>query len=248
MAMLVIGLLVMAYRGAIHEFQILQRDYAPDTDWNELIKEQLPIVIRELPKPWLGNWTRAKTEQKTWVLQVHDAQGQQFRTTWAHWLTSRQHTPTNMPEIGAVAKLQTALEYWHIAGFRHWSWLPAGIPVPAVISTDTEGIRKTVAEYTAIVATDGVPIDMWIAHEGAIPATVASDLEGKDPWIQTSDTIPWIGEVKFVEIKLRPGNAVILPRHWWYALKSSEHADAWYWTGYFHTPISWAVSKIKPKN
>jgi hypothetical protein len=244
--LLVFGVCVVAYRGAIHEFQVLQKDYALDTKWSEMISEQLPIVIRSLPNRWLGAWTQQRTEQKTWVVVVEE-DGKKFRTTWANWLQNPKGVPQNLLELASVAKLDTTLRNWTDEGFTHWSWLPTSTPLPAIL-TDQQytGVKKTTAEYTAIVATDGAPLELWIAHEGAIPEKVTEDLRHRNPWTQTTEDIPWIGEVKFMEIKLRPGNTVILPRHWWYAVRvAEEKGSAWYWTAQFHTPISQLVSLVQ---
>jgi hypothetical protein len=245
--LLVFGICVFAYRGAVHEFQILQKDYASDVKWSEMLSEQLPIVIRTLPSRWLGAWTKRHTEQKSWVLTVVDEEGKKFRTTWAHWLQEPKGQPQNLPELASVAKLDTTVQNWTDEGFRHWSWLPTSTPAPSILSdTQFQGVKKTTAEYTAIVTTDGQPLELWIAHEGAIPENVADDLKGKNPWTQTTAEIPWIGEVKYIEVKLRPGNAIIIPRHWWYALRVAEDkGQAWYWKNEFQTPISWIVSSIK---
>lgn len=250
--LLFIGLLVfaicaLAYRGAVHEFQILQKDYVSDMKWSDMLTEELPIVIRSLPNRWLGAWTRQRTEQKTWVLTVIDEAGKKFRTTWAHWLQSPKGQPQNLEELAAVAKLDTTLRNWSDEGFRRWSWLPTSTPLPAILTdSQNQGVTKTTAEFTAIVPTDGEPLDVWIAHEGAIPETVADDLRGKNPWIQTTKEIPWIGEVQCIEVKLRPGNALIVPKHWWYALRvSGEKGQSWYWTAAFHTPVSFLASSIK---
>jgi hypothetical protein len=251
---LVFAVCVLAYRGAVHEFQILQKEYSPDIEWSELLGEQLPIVIRNLPRSWLGAWTQQKTEHKTWLVTVRDAAGKKFRTTWNHWLsTPLPLQPVNMDEIASVSKLGSNVRNWYADGFSRWSWLPAASAAahPHIFtSKDIQGVKKTTAEFTAIVSTDGIPLELWIAHEGAIPENVSDELRTKNPWIQTTKDIPWIGEVKYIEIKLRPGNAVIIPRHWYYAVRQAEEgaeSKSWFWTSDFHTPISWLASLKTPR-
>ena len=248
LTLLVIGLCALAYRGAVHEFQILQKDFAEDNNWSELLSEELPLVIRGIPKMWAGAWNEKTTAKKTWQVVVKQ-DGRRYKTTWTNWLTSPdpKPQPENIQEIATVARLEHALSNWPADGLRRWSWLPPSTPHPYVFGTkDVQGVRKLTAEFTAIVATDGTPLELWIAHEGAIPANVSSDLIGKNPWEQTTEDIPWIGEVKFVEMKLRPGNAVLVPKHWWVAVRhSGGDGAAWFWTADFHTPISWTASKLK---
>jgi hypothetical protein len=252
LALLIFVLCVFAYRGAVHEFQILQKEYGPEIDWSEVLGEGLPLVVRSLPKSWMGGWTHQATKQKSWVVYVRapDRPNKRLRTTWSEYI---QETNTARPvidnpqEIARVARLPHAFENWTESGFRRWSWLPVGTPTPYVFSDhDIQGVRKTRAEFTAIVATDGAPLEIWLAHEGAIPENVVDDLLYRDPWTQTTDTIPWINEVRYVEIKLRPGNALLVPKHWYYALRSSGamDADAWFWVGAVQTPMSWLASRM----
>jgi len=227
LTVLIFGISVWMYRSAIHEFQILQKDYSSEHDWASLLEEQLPLVIRSLPKHWLGAWTRTNTRHKTWVVKVRDDEGRLFRTTWNHWLEEPVGIPENLEELATTAKLDTTIRHWNDDGFRRWFWLPPRTPVPSIL-LKPKGVVKTTAAVTTIVSTDGAPLELWIAHEGAIPANVADELRGENPWVLTTKEIPWIGEVKYIEVKLRPGNAITIPAHWWYALKSDE-GQAWYW-------------------
>jgi hypothetical protein len=250
LALLIAGLTALAYRSAVHEFQILQKDFTDENNWSELLSEELPLVIRGIPKSWLGAWSEKATGKKTWQVVVKQDE-RRFKTTWANWLStpSPKPQPQNIAEIARVSRLEHNFSNWTADGFRRWSWLPAGTPTPAVFGVqDYKGVQKTTAEFTAVVATDGAPLELWIAHEGAIPANVSTDLVGQNPWIQTTETIPWIGEVKFIEIKLRPGNAIVIPKHWWLAIRhcgDEKAGAAWFWTAGFHTPVSWIASRLR---
>lgn len=247
--LLVVGLTALFYRSAVHEFQILQKDYDEENNWSELLSEELPLVVRGVPKSWHGAWNEKATAKKTWQVQIKQG-GRRYKTTWNNWLTTAdpKPQPVNYKEIAIAARLSHNLENMTADGFKRWSWLPPATPHPYVYGDgDVYGVQKSTAEFTAIVATDGAPLEIWLAHEGAIPANVSADLEGKDPWIQTTETIPWIGEVKYVEMKLRPGNAVFIPKHWWVGLRkaSGSSGASWFWTAHFHTPISWTASRFQ---
>ena len=249
--LLVFGLCVVAYRGAVHEFQILQKDYEPNMVWTDMMNEQLPIVIRSIPKHWIGSWSYTKTAQKSWDVVVASPDKKKFKTQWSTWLqTPNNTTPVSLKDCGKSMKLQNTFEHWMGEGFHQWFMLPVTTPTPYVFQpSDVLGLRKGISNFTVIVATDGIPLELWIAHEGAIPSNVKNEIEYKDPWIQTTDDIPWIGDVKYIEIKLRPGNAVLLPRHWWYAVRAAQDDTsapfAWFWKGDFHSPVSWLASCLR---
>jgi hypothetical protein len=247
LCILVLAVCIIAYRGSNHEFQILQREYIAQTPWDELLNEQLPIVIRVLPKSLLGGWTEARTAAKRWPVTVLDKDTQRrYKTTWDTYL--RENTlnqPVNMDEIATIAQLDGTLQNWTADGFHKWYWVPTSVPKPVVAQPSyVQGVTHALAEATLITNTEGGPLHIWLAHSGAIPSNVIKSLLKKNPWTQTTDDIPWISEVKYIEIILRPGNALLVPRHWYYAIAVNE-TPTWFWTGEFHSPISWMIRKIK---
>jgi hypothetical protein len=244
---LVLAVCIIAYRGSVDEFQILQREYIAHTPWDELLNEQLPIVIRSLPKSLLGGWSESRTATKPWPITVYDPiESKRYKTTWSAYLNEKTpNQPENMDEIATIVKLDNTMQNWTTDGFHKWYWIPTSLPKPVVAqSSYIQGVTKSLAEATLVVNTEGAPLHIWLAHSGAIPSTVVNALLGKNPWIQTTDDIPWISEVKYVEIIVRAGNALLIPRHWYYAISASE-SPTWYWVGEFHSPISWLVRKLK---
>lgn len=255
-ALLVVGFLLIAYKRAVNEFQILQKDWTPNIEWSPLLHEALPLVIRNIDDGWRGTgWTRKATAHKTWPIRVV-RNGQPMRATWDKWIASPPGQPaiTNMSEIAATQNLP--VHAWLDGGFRRWSWLPAGsvqsqVGVLGPTTRAALPASKTTAAATILVPTDGAPLQVWLAHEGAVPTSVT--LAGRDPWSITAEEAPWISEVKYVELRLRPGNALVIPTHWWWSArpqlpvvadKPTMGDGSWYWLAEFHTPISRLVSAV----
>lgn len=242
--LLVFGLCVIGYRGAVHEFQILQKEYDSDLQWTEQLSERLPLVIRNLPSSSTGYWTQSRTHMKHWPVHVTDAKKARLRTTWNKWIPNPENTLTNGAELARYAKLEKAMEHW--MDHRRWFWIPFVQPVASVLNTNQcVGIQKTTAEATLIVSTDGIPLEIWLTHEEGIPGHLVEEMVGKDPWIQTTNEIPGISDVKYIEVKLRSNNAMVLPSHWWYAIRPAEEGVSWYWTSEFHSPVSFLATKLK---
>jgi hypothetical protein len=256
--LLLVAFFLVAYKGAVHEFQILQKDWAPNIDWSPLLGEQLPLVIRNVDTSWQGTWG-SHLAKKPWPIQVQ-RDGQVFKGKWNEWIASPPGQPPITKEsMWEIAALQRPpVEVWEDGGFRRITWLPAHLLTPSVhvlgpSEDSVQLVRKTTAATTLLQATDGAPLQVWLAHEGSVPASVP--LEGANPWTLTQEEVPWIQEVKFIEVKLRPGNALAIPTHWYYALKSTPIHNpqttltmgdgSWYWITTFHTPISWFVSMCK---
>jgi len=242
--LLLLGISVIAYRGAVHEFQILQKTYDDDANLSELLNEMLPIVVRTVPKTWIGGWTAHKVAHKPYEIQVQDKQGRKFQVPWNVWLTTAKDTkPTSLDPVVASLHLERASAAMTDDGFTRWTMIPHSTPIPEVLHPGKAVVlKKTIPEFTVITNTDGAPLEVWLAHEGAIPS---DGLLRLNPWEVTSDTIPWISDVKYIEIRLRPNNTLAIPRHWFYALRNTTNEISWFHTTEFNTPISKVISTIK---
>ncbi len=253
--LLIFVFFMVAYKGAVHEFQILQKDWKPTIDWSALLGEQLPLVLRNVDPSWQGTWTRRAVATKSWPIQVRK-DGKVFKTRWNEWLAAPPGQPpltrTSLHEISQIVAPPISL--WEDGGFHRWSWIPAHLTTTtAHVLTGVLPVRRSTAAATLLQATDGVPLQIWLAHEGAVPAQAA--ILNRDPWSLTAEQVPWISEVKFVEIRLRPGNALVIPTHWYWAARmegsvasvgsvGSMGDGSWFWIADWQTPISWLVSQV----
>lgn len=243
-SLLLFVILLIAYKSAVHEYQILQRDYTEDIEWNELMSENLPIVVRNVPKAWIGGWTASKHGNRPYTIIVKDQSGQSYKTQWNVWLQQPANTRiTDMSSVTSTLTLDRVGTAILEAGFHRWFYIPSPIVKPNVLpSGHIQPLQRTTAEYTFITVTDGAPVTIWLAHEGAIGSL---DLIGADPWSLTSEQVPSIGDVKYIEIRLRQFNALAIPRHWYFALRNDEESASWFTTTELHSPISRFVSIVK---
>lgn len=259
---------VIFYRSAIHEYTILQRNWdSEDVKWAALLGEKAPLIIRQVPTAWTKLWTQKRTAKFGWPAVISE-KGQRSRTNWSTWITAKNNTLSgkrliNEPDLAIAAGLpDQAAEV--ALNLRSPYWLPGSFAVKnltasviAPINGAFIGLRKTTAEATAWVATDGPPLTVWLAHEGATKggSYLPKNPHGRDPWRLKPEESPWISELKFLEVRLRAGNMLVLPAHWWVAFKCEESnpggmvgEGSWFWTAEFHSPISWMASKFMKKS
>lgn len=243
--LLIFAVATLSYRGAVHEFQILQKNYDDeDATLSDLLSELLPIVVRNVPKTWSGGWTDQKVGQKPYTIQVQDSKGRKFQVPWNVWLKQPNDThPVSLEHVGASLHLEKVSAAMADDGFTRWTMIPHKTPVPNILHPNKAiHLKKAVPEFTTITVTDGAPIELWLAHEGAIQS---DGLLGKNPWEVTSATIPWISDVKYIEIRLRANNSIAIPRHWFYAIRNTSDTISWFHTTDFNTPISKLVTLCK---
>jgi hypothetical protein len=159
----------------------------------------------------------------------------------------------NGERLASSVGIADVVQEWRSAGVYRWTWLPISSCVVHLLPPVDSAViplQQVRSDCKWIVATDGAPLRLWLAHEGAIPSELK--LEGRNPWTLTTKEFPWIVDVKFMEMRLRPGQGVFLPTHWWVAIKpelpvvsdAPTVADgSWCWTADLNTPISWLLFK-----
>jgi len=238
--LLLFAIALISYRGAVHEYQILQRNYDDDVNWSELLSENLPIVVRNVPKTWIGGWTAAKHASRPYSIRVVNPQGKKFKTTWNTWIEESNDTyPDDLSSVQAAAHLERVGQAIQEEGFTRWSYITTVVKPAVIPKGQCRPLTKGVAEFTLLTVTDGAPLTVWLAHEGALNG---AELIGENPWTVTSDSIPSIGDVKYMEFRIRQYVAIAIPKHWYYALKNDGEAPCWYHTVELHTPVSRVVA------
>jgi hypothetical protein len=264
--LVIVGIALLMYRGAIHEFQINQKDYNEESNWGDLISEKVPLVIRNVPDGLVNNWSLKKTKNKSWPVLLSE-RGSTIRTNWNNWIQTVINKDTvekihkkykNGERLAQSANLSETVNEWRDSGFNRLVWIPNGFKTNGVVLPPIESafspLTQVKSDSLLLVCSDGCNMNLWLAHEGSIPSGIEKDMLGKNPWTLTSENIPWIVDVKYVEIRLKPKQAVIIPSHWYYAVKpdlpivASEPTvgnGCWYYTSEFHTIISWLVNKVK---
>jgi len=262
--LLILVFTVMFYRSAIHEYTILQKDWNTiDTKWNELIAERSPLIIRDCPVEWTRLWSKSRTAKFGWPVIVRDG-NRKSRAAWSTFLSAKVGAGKSILNGDVLADTSGLSDYASTISneIRRPFWLPGSFAVSGLSANVIQptaaayvGLKKTTAEATCWICTDGPPMRIWLAHEGATKGGdwLPSNPLGRDPWGFKPEETPWISELKYIEIRLRPGNVLILPPHWWIALRSSESEGkhigegSWYWTAEFHSPISYVASSFQSK-
>ena len=257
LGVILIGVAVLFYRGAVHEFQILQHDWSDELHWTSLLSERAPLVIRDLPTELQGSWRRTATTRRSWPVLLENKDGS-VRTPWHDWINTpvsnvAERTIVNGERLAESAGLPEVVRDWRSAGFYRWTWLPtSSTSVHLLPPSDTacKPLEQISSDCKVFVCTDGTPARLWLAHEGSIPSDLAKQIQGRNPWTLSSEEFPWIVDIKFIEMRLRPGQAVVLPTHWWIAVKpelpvvsdAPVVADGcWFWTAELDTPVSWMI-------
>lgn len=263
--LVIAGVSLLMYRGAVHEFQINQKDYNEDNNWSDLLSEKVPLVIRNVPTSLITNWSMKRTGMRNWPVLLYE-KGSNIRTHWNNWVNTQINKESidkihknykNGERLATSANIDEMIQTWRDEGLNRMVWMPSNYKTNGVLLPPIENVctplKQVKCDDLLLVCSDGCNMNLWLAHEGSIPSGVEKQMIGQNPWNLTSETVPWIVDVKYVEMRLKPGQAVVIPSHWYYSVKpelpivASEPVignGCWYYTTEFHTPISWFISKF----
>ena len=225
-------ILTFFYKQAVCEFRMNQMEWTQKDQIRPLLQESVPLVIRGVPP--LSCWTRDDVMTRDCYADLQLFQ----EMSLVEWMKSA------IPESGCPWKYAQAQQIARISGLSVWA---AKTINPVIISPAKRawwwpryhcwagkmGLQRTYAVWTCILPVDGeiVVSIMPETVESALPTNwvgcVPSELTAKDT--------PFLADVKYMDVVLRPGHALMMPAHWFVS-----------WTGKKDIPMVCTVSYHSP--
>ena len=245
---IVVTLLIIAlffYKRAINEFRINQVDSLDKAFQQQ--HERIPCVISDFPTPhslWTDAIVKSRSTLATTVLEDGD--------TLQTYITMQRD---NMSDIDGVNfSEQTGINLW--ANHAIFPTYKLHTTFANLYSNKTtayagpRGLHKTTAVITLIIPTDGSHT-LSIMHEESEPY-LPDDWRGRQLGDFTIDDTPLLGHIDYMDIIMRPGNAILLPAHWTYCIAPKEDGAGtgtdtgpiFYIIVEFHHPISSFVDRV----
>jgi hypothetical protein len=238
-------ILTFFYKQAVCEFRINQIEWGQRDTVHTLLNEKIPLVIRSLPPATF--WTHEDTLNRTTYSHIPIFQGQ----TLNEWLQN------------SAVGIQCIWDYYQAeliakaSGLGIWAnrWLNPVIVKPYMkwwlypqyhCWAGNVGLRKTFATWNCLFPVDG-EIVVTIMPENVEPSLPAN-WRGCFPGELTNKDTPFIGDLKFIDIILRPGNCLVMPAHWFWSWKAVDGSEKMPMTCTisYHTPISSLAFKLTP--
>ena len=240
-------ILTFFYKQAVCEFRINQMEWSQKEKLPELLGEKIPLVVRSIPSATF--WTHNDVLDRSCFRNIPI-----FRETslvdWVASSSSQSKCPWKYPQAETIANA-SGLKIWAqkwinpaiISPFLTWWMIPryhcwAG----------NVGLRKTVATWTCLFPVDG-ELAVTIMPE-SVESSLPTKWVGCFPATLTSKDTPFVSDLKFIDIILRPGNCLFMPAHWfvsWTANEASESNQApMACTISYHTPISLLAFQASP--
>jgi hypothetical protein len=240
---LVILILTFFYKQAVCEFRINQIEWAQKDTIGKLLGEKIPLVVRGIPSA--SFWSH----QDVSVRPVYNNIPIFKDLGLSDWL---QSTPPYTLCPWSYSQAETIAK---VSGINVWAtkWINSFIINPLMkfwmkpyyhCWAGNIGLRKTYATWTCLFPVDG-EINVTIMPENSesvLPAAWKNCFPGT---LTTSDT-PFVADIKFIDIILRPGNCLFMPAHWFVSWTGTDKSEkpVMACTISYHTPISYMAFKM----
>jgi hypothetical protein len=245
--------LTFFYKQAVCEFRLNQIEWEQAGEkMGDLLTEKVPIIVRSRPP------TAFWTQEDVHLREVYSTVPIFDNQTIADWIMTA--TPdTVCPWTREHARI---LALRSVSGLEHWvdrALNPiiygANVMVPFWLRPHSycwaggKGLWKTVAPWTAMFVSQGA-ITITIMTD-SVASALPDVWEGVFPGALTSYDTPFVSDLKFIDIVLRPNSVLFMPAHWyvsWVAYGEGEDTICpMVCTVEYHSPVSrfaeWAGGK-----
>lgn len=230
------------YKQSIQEFRLNQIEYDQRHELDGLFEERVPVIIRSIPK--CPVWTQEDVMTRDFYASERSpGEKQSLRDL----VLSTDRTMVTWPKsyrahlFGATAASIWFDKYWTpvLSGIR--GPLAGLIPVAGECFFGNRGLYKVSANWQLIVPTEGklVVSLMTSVQSKYFPPK----WRGMFPSKMTKKTVPFVEELKYVDVIVRAGTGLWVPAHWYVAWEGADGVTPLVLTTNVHTPISWMMSR-----
>jgi hypothetical protein len=238
-------ILTFFYKQAVCEFRINQIEWAQKDNVSSLLNEKVPLVVRSIPSATF--WTHEDVLNRSCFKDIPIFQ----ETTLTDWIS------TSTPDSLCPWKYSQGETIANVSGINIWAnkWLHSLIINPFLkfwmfpkyhCWAGNVGLRKTFATWTCIFPVDGEIIlsIMPENNESSLPANWL----GTFPANLTIKDTPFVGDLKFMDIILRPGKCIFMPAHWFVSWTTAAESNKtpMVCTISYHTPVSLLAFNATP--
>jgi hypothetical protein len=231
------------YNQSVNEFRINQISWDKRNTFQNLTAEKIPIVISDITQPTF--WTKTDVSQRACYesIPIFDGIGlyqwliENDSSVVCAW--SKEHAMM----IGDKSGLPIWAEKW-FSPFIHSNFFKKMWLHPTYSCwAGNVGLFSTSAEWTAIFVTEGqMNVSIMPKHlESALPKPYKGTFL---PNLTIADT-PFINDLQFIDVVLRPGTCLFMPTHWFVCWSSTDDDIPMVCMVEYHSPISYGLSLIK---
>jgi len=242
--LLVFGVILLIitffYKQAFCDFRINQLEWSQRAQLSTILSEYVPVVVRGLPSATF--WTREDVRLRSCYTDLSIFQDVSL-PEWISTSTTESVCPwkdTQAAQIAAAAGMPVwdkkwiqpsvlSRRFWMSARYHCWA--------------GRMGLQKLFATWTMILPVEGTIVVSILPDttESALPAS----WRGRFPAEITAKDTPFLSDIKYMDIVVRPGSALFLPAHWFVSWVG-DSVTPFVCTASYHSPVSLLAYHASP--
>ena len=227
-------ILTFFYKQAVCDFRINQIEWSQKDNISSLLIEKVPIVVRSIPSATF--WTHNDVIHRACYTNIPIFK----ETSLVDWL-STSNVDSICPWKYEQAEMIAAVSSINIWADRYMnylfnSYIKFWIYPKYHCWAGNIGLRKTYAPWTCFFPVDG-DITFTILPENNQSSLPANWLDCFPANFTINDT-PFVGDLKFIDVILRPGTCIFMPSHWFVSWTCKSTVASMVCSISYHTPIS----------
>jgi hypothetical protein len=229
----IIIVFVFFYYQAVCEFRFNQIEWSQNDKLSGLFPENVPIIIRNIPTATFWTHTDITIRDCYKSLTVFNDRS---LTDWIQTATSESLCPYTYSHAEAIATVSgiaiwamkwihpfIPYRYWYFPKYHCWA--------------GNVGLRKMSAVWTCLFPTSGT------IRVSVMPRSMGTYLppnwSGAFPFMFSSKDTPFVSDLNYIDIIVRPGSCLFIPAHWFASwCNVDEGKCAMTCTISYHSPIS----------
>jgi hypothetical protein len=240
-------ILTFFYKQAICEFRINQIEWSQKDEISSLLSEKIPLVVRSIPTTTVWSFNDVINRPcfdnipifneiglKEWIIQSEVSVNCPWKYKQAEQIASISGISIWADQWIRPQLIHPFLSFWMIPKYHSWA--------------GQFGLHKTFATWTCIIPID-TDIIVTILSEN-MEAFLPTSWKNTFPSQLTNKDTPFIKDIKFIDIIVRPGTCLIMPPHWFISWTSTDDSTQlpMVCTISYHTPISLLAFNLSPHN
>lgn len=239
---ILIAVIVLFYRQAIEQYNILQIEGSQLEELPKLLNERSPVVVRGIGDPKLFTLTTLRQNQR--LIQYPIGHGM----TLGQYLDKPISTVSLPEKASSLLAKESGLAVWvqHTlyAKFFTYSFLEQIHMLQTEALIGEQGLQKTTGILTVLYPTAGaLEVTLMTEQQETFLPPV---WRGRFPEVLTIQDTPLVGSIKYITIKVRPGTLLCIPTHWFYSVRATEKTEPCLWSKItVDNPISWIATRME---
>ena len=230
-------ILVFFYKQAVKEFRILQTDSLDKAQ--SLLHERCPVVVLPAPTP-KALWTRADLKQRPTLYNSSLVGGKSLKQLLKQQAVSLGHEQAE--ELATKSGIQIWVDQHLVPAFKTAAWWTPVLMTRTEVAIGSQGLRQTYGYPTVLLATEHA-IQVSLLNESSDPY-LPTNWQGKRLSKMTRDDAPFLPQIQYIDVIVRPGSALLIPPHWKVCWENKDKESALTVWVELHHPVSWILRKV----